>query len=97
MWLMLQQDEPNDYVIATGEKHTVRELVAIAFARAGLDPAQHVETDPSLLRTAEVNHLCGDSSRARARLGWRPKVNFRELIEMMVDADLKRVGREVRG
>jgi GDPmannose 4,6-dehydratase len=96
MWLMLQQAAPDDYVIATGEKHTVRELVEIAFARAGLDPAQHVETDPSLLRPAEVNHLCGDSSLAHAKLGWRPKVNFRELIEMMVDADLESARREAR-
>ena len=97
MWLMLQQAAPDDYVIATGEKHTVRELVEIAFARAGLDPAGHVEIDPSLLRPAEVNHLCGDSSLARERLGWRPRVNFRKLIEMMVDADLERAQREARG
>lgn len=95
MWLMLQQDEPDDYVIATGVKHSVRELVEIAFARAGLDPKQHVRTDPALLRPAEVNHLCGDSSKAREKLGWRPKVSFRELIEMMVDADLARVRREL--
>ena len=94
MWLMLQQDQPDDYVIATGEKHTVRELVEIAFARAGLDPAKHVETDPELLRPAEVNHLCGDFAKARAKLGWRPRVDFRELIEMMVDADLERVRAE---
>jgi GDPmannose 4,6-dehydratase len=95
MWLMLQQDQPNDYVIATGVKHSVRELVEIAFARAGLDPEKHVRTDPALLRPAEVNHLCGDSSKAREKLGWKPKVSFRELIEMMVDADLSRVGREL--
>jgi len=95
MWLMLQQDEPDDYVIATGVKHSVRELVEIAFARAGLDPKQHVRTDPALLRPAEVNHLCGDSSKAREELGWKPKVSFRELIEMMVDADLARVEREL--
>lgn len=95
MWLMLQQKEPDDYVIATGIKHSVRELVEIAFARAGLDPQQHVRTDPALLRPAEVNHLCGDSSKAREKLGWRPKVSFRKLIEMMVDADLARVEREL--
>ncbi|HVW36680.1 MAG TPA: GDP-mannose 4,6-dehydratase [Pirellulales bacterium] len=95
MWLMLQHDQPDDYVIATGVKHSVRELVEIAFARADLDPAQHVRTDPALLRPAEVNHLCGDSSKAREKLGWKPKVSFRELIEMMVDADLARVEREL--
>lgn len=94
MWLMLQQDEPDDYVIATGEKHTVRELVEIAFARAGIDPAEHVEIDAGLLRPAEVNHLRGDAAKARAKLGWRPRVGFRELVEMMVDADLERVRRE---
>ncbi|HEX7447542.1 MAG TPA: GDP-mannose 4,6-dehydratase [Pirellulales bacterium] len=94
MWLMLQQDQPDDYVVATGEKHTVRELVEIAFARVGLNPSQYVETDPALLRPAEVNHLCGDSTKARQKLGWRPRVGFRELIEMMVDADLQRVRAE---
>lgn len=96
MWLMLQQDQPDDYVVATGEKHTVRELVDIAFARVGLNPSQYVETDPALLRPAEVNHLCGDSTKARQKLGWRPRVGFRELIEMMVDADLQRVRAERR-
>ena len=95
MWLMLQQDQPDDYVVATGIKHSVRELVEIAFARVGLDPQKYVRTDPALLRPAEVNHLCGDSSLAREKLGWRPKVNFRELVEMMVDADLQRVQREL--
>ncbi|MEX2121236.1 MAG: GDP-mannose 4,6-dehydratase [Pirellulales bacterium] len=94
MWLMLQQDTPDDYVIATGVKHSVRELVEVAFGRVGLDPDEFVRTDPSLLRPAEVNHLCGDSSKARQKLGWRPKVDFRELVEMMVDADLERVARE---
>jgi GDPmannose 4,6-dehydratase len=95
MWLMLQQDQPDDFVIATGQKHSVRELVDIAFARVGIDPAEHVETDPTLLRPAEVNHLCGDARKAREKLGWRPRVGFRELVEMMVDADLKRAGREL--
>ena len=95
MWLMLQQDQPDDYVIATGVKHSVRELVEIAFARVGLDPQKHVRTDPALLRPAEVNHLCGDSGKAREKLGWKPKVSFQELIEMMVDADFKRVDREL--
>ncbi len=95
MWLMLQQDQPDDYVVATGVKHSVRELVDVAFARAGLDPARYVQTDPALLRPAEVNHLCGDAGKARAELGWRPKVDFRALVEMMVDADLERVRREI--
>jgi GDPmannose 4,6-dehydratase len=95
MWLMLQQDQPDDYVVATGIKHSVRELVEIAFARVGLDPEKYVKTDPALLRPAEVNHLCGDSGKARKKLGWRPKASFRELIEMMVDADLQRVRREL--
>ena len=95
MWLMLQQDQPDDYVVATGVKHSVRELVDVAFAHAGLDPARYVRTDPALLRPAEVNHLCGDAGKAREKLGWRPKVDFRELVEMMVDADLQRVRREI--
>ncbi len=95
MWLMLQQDAPDDYVVATGQKHTVRELVEIAFARVGLNAENHVEIDPALLRPAEVNHLCGDATKARHRLGWRPRIGFRELIEMMVDADLERVRREL--
>lgn len=95
MWLMLQQDEPDDYVVATGIKHSVRELVDVACAHVGLDPTRYVQIDASLLRPAEVNHLCGDSSKARAKLGWRPKVDFRQLVQMMVDADLERVRREV--
>ncbi len=95
MWLMLQQDEPDDYVVATGEKHSVQEVVDIAFSRAKLDPASHVIIDPALLRPAEVNHLCGDFAKARTKLGWRPRVGFRQLIEMMVDADLARVRSEI--
>jgi GDPmannose 4,6-dehydratase len=91
MWLMLQADEADDYVIATGEEHSVRECVAIAFARAGLDPEQYVTSDPRYLRPAEVDHLVGDASKARTRLGWQPHVSFKELIEMMVDADLERL------
>jgi GDPmannose 4,6-dehydratase len=94
MWQMLQQEQPDDYVIATGVKHSVRELVDVAFARVGLDADDFLRTDSALLRPAEVNHLCGDASKARAQLGWRPKVEFRELVEMMVDADLERVRRE---
>lgn len=88
MWLMLQQDEPDDYVVATGQSHTVRELVELAFARLGLDPAAHVRVDPALLRPAEVEHLCGDASKARTRLGWQPTVDFCGLVAMMVEADL---------
>jgi GDPmannose 4,6-dehydratase len=89
MWLMLQQDEPEDFVIATGEDHSVQELVDIAFERVGLDPADHVGLDPRFLRPAEVDHLIGDCSKAREMLGWEPKTSFRELVEMMVDADLE--------
>ncbi len=91
MWLMLQQDEPQDYVIATGEEHSVRECVESAFGRVGLDPEQYVVTDPRYLRPAEVDHLVGDSSKARDRLGWQPRVSFKRLVEMMVDADLDRL------
>jgi GDPmannose 4,6-dehydratase len=93
MWQMLQQDKPGDFVVATGVKHSVRDLVELAFAHVGLDPTKHVETDPSLLRPAEVTTLCGDASRARAALGWEPRVSFAELVQMMVDADLERVER----
>ncbi len=92
MWLMLQQDVPDDYVIATGVAHSVRELLQIAFARAGLDWQKHVHVDPALLRPAEVEHLLGDASKAKAHLGWSPSVDFRQLVEMMVDADLARLG-----
>jgi len=88
MWLMLQQDRADDYVIATGVSHSVRELVEIAFARVGLNWNTHVHQDPALLRPAEVDHLLGDPAKARAELGWTPSVNFTQLIEMMVDADL---------
>jgi GDPmannose 4,6-dehydratase len=91
MWLMLQQDEPSDYVVATGEEHSVREFAEIAFDHAGLDWERHVVTDPAFLRPAEVDHLVGDASKARSALGWQPKVSFRELVEMMVDADLERL------
>jgi GDPmannose 4,6-dehydratase len=91
MWMMLQQTEPDDYVVATGETHTVRQLLEIAFGYAGLDWQEYVEIDPKLFRPAEVDHLCGDSSKARQVLGWEPKVAFRELIEMMVQADLDRL------
>ena len=91
MWLMLQRDQPDDFVIATGVCHSVRELVEIAFARVGLDWQKYVRVDPALLRPAEVDHLLGDASKARNALGWSPQVDFRQLIEMMVDEDLKRL------
>ena len=91
MWLMLQQDEADDYVIATGESHSVQELVEIAFDQAGLDWKQYVVTDPALLRPAEVDHLIGDASKARTRFGWTPTVSFDQLVRMMVDADLARL------
>jgi GDPmannose 4,6-dehydratase len=91
MWLMLQQDQPDDYVIATGVSHSVRELVEIAFSRAGLDWRRYVRQDPSLLRPAEVDHLLGDATKAREKLGWAPSVDFKGLVEMMVDADLERL------
>jgi len=97
MWLMLTQDEPEDYVIATGKKHSVRQLVELAFRHVGLDWQDYVEVDPTLLRPADVNTLCGDASKARARLGWQPKVSFEQLVAMMVEADLERVGRTLAG
>src|SRR5215211_4144595 len=91
MWQMLQVREPADYVVATGETHTVREFVDIAFAHAGLDADQHVVVDPEFLRPAAVDHLVGDASKARDELGWRPRVSFRELAELMVDTDVERL------
>jgi GDPmannose 4,6-dehydratase len=91
MWLMLQRDEPEDYVIASGREYSIRELVDIAFGHAGLDPADHVTTDPRFLRPAEVDSLVGDASKARAQLGWEPRTSFHELVEMMVDADVQRL------
>jgi GDPmannose 4,6-dehydratase len=91
MWLMLQQDQAEDYVIATGVSHSVRELIEIAFGHVGLDWHKYVRTDPALLRPAEVDHLLGDASKARRELGWAPHTDFRLLVEMMVDADLQRL------
>ena len=88
MWLMLQQEKPSDYVVATGVNHSVKEMVEIAFGRVGLDWHRCVTVDQSLVRPAEVDTLVGDPTRARTELGWKPRVSFRELIEMMVDADL---------
>ena len=88
MWKMLQQDEPDDYVIATGETHTVQEFVEIAFGHAGLNWQEYVKVDPAFIRPAEVDLLIGDPAKAKAALGWEPSVDFRGLVEMMVDADL---------
>ena len=91
MWLMLQQDRPDDYVIATGISKSVRDLVETAFGHVGLDWKKYVKLDPKLIRPAEVEHLIGDCSKAKAQLGWAPSVDFKGLITMMVDADLERV------
>jgi GDPmannose 4,6-dehydratase len=93
MWLMLQQDKPDDYVIATGETHTVQELVETAFRCVGLDWRKFVVQDPALMRPAEVDLLIGDASKARRHLGWQPKVGFQELVERMVRADLEALSR----
>lgn len=97
MWLMLQQDKPDDYVIATGESHTVRELCEVAFARADLDWEQYVRLDPRYERPSEVDDLIGDASKAKRELGWEPKVKFRELVEIMVDADVQALDDELAG
>jgi GDPmannose 4,6-dehydratase len=93
MWLMLQQDTPDDYVVATGESHSVRELVETAFAHVDLDWRKYVVQDPALIRPAEVDHLVGDPSKARRVLGWKPEVTFSDLIRIMVEADLEREKR----
>jgi GDPmannose 4,6-dehydratase len=89
MWLMLQQDQPEDYVVATGEAHSVQECLDIAFDQAGLRTDEHVRIDPALQRPAEVDHLIGNPAKAKTKLGWEPTVGFEELIRMMVDTDLK--------
>ncbi len=94
MWLMMQQDEPDDYVIAMGHEHSVREFCELAFGHAGLDYRDHVVEDPAFWRPAEVNRLLGDSSKAREKLGWEPRVTFEEMVRMMVDADLERLSPE---
>jgi GDPmannose 4,6-dehydratase len=92
MWLMLQQAEPGDYIIASGESHSVRDLVECAFEHVGLDWQEYVQVDPALQRgKAELHRLVGDASRARARLGWEPEVGFDELVRLLVDADLERL------
>ena len=92
MWLMLQQKQPRDYIIATGETHSVKEFVQEAFGYAGLDWKKYVKIDRAFLRPAEVHHLRGDARKARKELGWKPKVNFKELVHIMVDEDIKRLG-----
>jgi GDPmannose 4,6-dehydratase len=94
MWMMLQQERAEDYVIATGRTHTVKNLLEAAFAHVGLDYRNHVEIDPELLRPAEVLHLRGDYAKARQRLGWEPRVTFEKLIEMMVDSDIELLSRD---
>jgi GDPmannose 4,6-dehydratase len=92
MWLMLQQDEPGDYVVARGELHTVEEIVELAFGRVGLEWREHVRVDESLLRgAAELHHLVGDASKARLRLGWSPTVGFEDLVRLLVDAAVERL------
>jgi GDPmannose 4,6-dehydratase len=93
MWMMLQQNEADDYVIATGESHSVEELVETAFGHVGLDWRKYVKTDPRFLRPAEVDHLIGDASKAHKVLGWKPAVSFQGLVRMMVDADLARLSQ----
>ncbi len=97
MWLMLQQDNPSDYVIATGEMHTVRELCEVAFGLAGLDWERHVRIDEEYFRPTEVDELCGDASKAAAALGWRPTMKFHELVKLMLDHDLAEAGVEATG
>jgi GDPmannose 4,6-dehydratase len=97
MWMMLQQDAPDDYVIGTGESHSVREFTELAFAHAGLDWHDHVEVDPCYFRPAEVDNLRADCSKARQAFGWEPKVAFDELVRMMVDADQAEVLRQLKG
>ena len=94
MWLMLQQDQPNDYVVATGVSHSVQELVEVAFAHADLDWHDYVKIDQKLHRPAEVDRLVGNSSKARTELNWEPTVDFKKLVEMMVDADLERLTKD---
>lgn len=97
MWMMLQQAEPDDYVLATGKTHSIRELLEAAFGAAGLDWEEYVEVDPKFFRPAEVECLCGDATKAREKLGWEPQVSFEELIKMMVETDLEAVQKAENG
>jgi GDPmannose 4,6-dehydratase len=97
MWMMLQHDEPDDFVIATGESHTPREFCELAFSHAGLDWEKHVEVDPEYMRPAEVDHLMGDASKAADILGWKTTTRFPELVRLMVDADVRLLDDELAG
>jgi GDPmannose 4,6-dehydratase len=97
MWLMLQQDEPDDYVVATNETHTIRECLEVAFGHVDLDWRHHVEIDPRYYRPAEVDLLIGDYAKAKAKLGWEPQTRFKALIELMVDADLALIRDQMAG
>ena len=95
--MMLQQDAPDDYVIATGESHTVREFVERAFAQVGLDWQVYVEIDPRYYRPSEVDDLCGDASKAKRVLGWSPKTTFAKLVDLMVEADIQLLDDQLAG
>jgi len=95
MWMILQQPEPDDFVLATGKTHSIRQLLEVAFGVAGLDWQKYVEVDPKFIRPAEVDFLCGDATKAREKLGWQPRVRFEELIKMMVEADLQALQKTV--
>ncbi len=97
MWRMVQQDQPGDYVVATGEMHSVRDFLNAAGEHLGLDWEKHVEIDPRYYRPAEVDALCGDPSKAREQLDWEPTVTFGELVRIMVDADVKELEDEMAG
>lgn len=97
MWLMLQQDEPDDYVLATGETHTIKEFLEEAFSHAGLNWKDYVEIDPRYFRPAEVDLLIGDATKAKKKLGWEPKVTFKELAQIMVDADIEALRKKLDG
>ena len=94
MWMMLQHNEPDDFVVATGESYSVREFLLESFGYAGLDWEQHVEIDPKYFRPTEVDYLMGDSSKARRVLGWKPETSFKQLVHMMVDTDLRKAQLE---
>ena len=96
MWLMLQQDKPDDFVVATGETHTIKELLEVAFGCVGLSYEDYVVIDPKFIRPAEVELLLGSPAKAKEKLGWEPQVTFRQLIEMMVDADMVKVKMEMK-
>ena len=97
MWLMLQQEKPDDYVVATGETHSVREFLDLVFKHAGLDSEKYVEIDPRYYRPAEVDVLIGDAAKAKKQLGWTPKTKFSELVQIMTDADIAMLAHEMSG